>query len=339
MNLLERKPAGRLALFIAVLLSNCSGGGGGESDAGLSADVPADVPAVVCTREVEVRVNGEVHPVDIATLATQTVVIGGGEVQAIPLAGMIADDLLAPWSFDGKLSPDRVRMLFDYEVAPAEGSGAFLAPEVLARAWYVPDSGGIAFADAEPGPVDGLPACLRTVSLHRRFVVRREAASATVHLPDVASAAVTIETPAGPESAPPLSAFVETSGILGTDPFDAFDFVLIPPDRPDGVRFPYGHNHFESMHWSEAGQRTRSTDTTGDLEAPDGTKKYGGVASEGWSTVKALLYIDLVPRPDPAATVSVPGLGAYTDPASCLGCHVTGKNLVVPVSCSQCHPT
>ena len=323
----------RMAFVLAVAMPGCAGGGGRAGDAA-GAD---DHAPPTCGPAISVWIQGDVHAIAFDALPTRAVTVQGRDVLAVALTDVVSDAFVAPYSFDGMLTGDQVRSLYDYELAPAEGAGPVVPPETLSVAWYVPADRTVVFADAKSAPAGGVPAGLCDVRAHRRFVVRRDPAGATVHLEDLAAKAVDIVTPYGTEPGVPLTAIVDAAGVMPPDPATAFDYVLVPPDRPAGVRFPFGHKHFENMYWTEGGRRTRSTDSTGDLLGPDGTPKYGGVASAGWSTVKALLYIDLVARPDPAHEVSAPGVGVYTDPASCMGCHVEEGNLIVPVNCAQCH--
>jgi hypothetical protein len=208
-----------------------------------------------------------------------------------------------------------------------------LVPGALELAWFIPAEGVVVLSDATMAPPGWTPVAPCTVRALRRFVVRRDAASATVHLDDLAALVEPIPTSAGDTPAVPLGAVLDASGLLGQDPYASRDYVLIPPDVPAGVRFPWSHKHVESLFWGIDARKTLSTDTTGDL----GSGIYGGVANAGFSKVKALLYIDLVPAPDPAHVATAADGRQLTDPASCVGCHREAGAVAIPVGCSQCH--
>ena len=317
-------------LLLTVAGAGC-GGGSNSADAG--------VPDGLCGATAHVVIEGDDVAVDLTALATEPVTIDGRAVQGVALTTIVSDTIVAAWSYGGMLTGDQTRALYDWEVALDDGPGQVIAPEALAAAaaWYVPADGTVAFSDASLAPAGWVPVAPCTVRALRRFVVRRDASSATVHLDDLAAQVESIPTSTGDAPAVALAAIVDAAGLLGQDPRGSRDYVLIPPDVPEGVKFPWAHKHLESLYWGTTARKTISTDTTGDLDGPGGQPIYGGVASAGFSTVKALLYIDMVPDPDPAHVATAAGGRELTDPASCVACHVENGVVRIPVTCSQCH--
>jgi hypothetical protein len=322
------RPRSWFPLFVVLALAAGCGGGPVAADSG---------PPATCAAGAHVLIESDDVAVDLDALATQPVTVAGVEVLAVPLTSVVSDEIVAAWSYNGMLSGDETRALYDWEIAAGDGPGQVIPSESLPSAWFVPADGAVAFSDAAFAPDGWAPVAPCHVRALRRFIVRGVGTTATVYLDDLAAQVETITTSAGAEEAVSIRAIVDASGMLGQDPPGSRDYMLVPPDVPAGVRFPWAHNHVERLYWGTAARKTLSTDTTGDLDAPGGGPIYGGVANAGFSRVKALLYISLMPAPDPAHVATAAGGRQLTDPASCVGCHLENGSVPIPVTCSQCH--
>jgi hypothetical protein len=309
-----------LSLLLLLAAAGCCGG---------STAADAGVPDGACGTTAHVFIEDDDVAVDLTTLPTQSVAIDGRTVEAVPLTSIVSDEIVNAWSYSGMLTADQTRSLYDWQI----GSNPPITPEQLAGVWYIPAYGDASFNDVSHAPLGWVPVAPCAVRARRRFVVRRDTESATVHLDDLAAQVESISTSTGDTPAVPLAAILDAAGLLGGDPYGAYDYVLIPPDVPSGVRFPWAHQHVENLYWGTTARKTLSTDTTGDL----GGGIYGGVANAGFSKVKGLLTITMVPAPDPAHTATAAGGRQLTDPASCVGCHLENGGVAIPVSCSQCH--
>jgi hypothetical protein len=313
---------------LAIALAGCGGGSTSAADSG---------PPATCGAGAHVLVEGDDVVVDLDALPTQAATIDGQPVQAVPFAAIVSDEIVAAWSYDGMLTADETRSLYDWEIAADERPGHVLPPELLAAVWFIPAYGVMSFNDVSHAPSGWVPVAPCRIRALRRFVVQDGDTTATVHLDDLAAQVETITTSQGAEEGVALRAIVDASGLLGSDPPGSRDYVLTPPDVPTGVRFPWSHGHVERLYWGLAARKTLSTDTTGDLEAPGGGATYGGVANAGFSRVKALLSISLEPAPEPGHVATAAGGRQLTDPATCVGCHLENGGVAIPVTCSQCH--
>lgn len=291
-----------------------------------------------CETGVNVWIQGRVFHVPFDELVPRPLTIDGSEVAAVPLGEVVSDAIAGLFSFDGFLTPAHVRALYDYELAPATGEGPLVTAEALLAGAYVPATRAVGFTAPALAPAGGVPEGLCHVRAERRFVVRRDGADTTIYLADLAAEQVPTPILDGTVDALPVGAIVTAAGVLTAgETLSSFDYNLAAVDYPMGVRFPWGHAHLSALRWWDAAGKTVSTDVTGDLEDADGVARYGGVSQSGWSSVKALLVVELLPNPDPAATVTAPGVGSLTDPATCVGCHTKRGTVQIPVSCTQCH--
>ena len=304
---------------------------------------PADATGPVtgegsCDEGLNVWIQTDVYHLSFDGLQTQPKVLAEQMFDAVPMTDILSDAILGRYSFDGFLVPDDVRALYDFELAPVNGDSAQIDSELLESAWYVPATGDVYFDLPAPFPAAPLVSdALCHVRALRRFLVARDGTEQTVYLRDLATQTETIDTPDGEGDAVSLTAIVEEAGVLAGDAAGGFDYQLIPSDYPGGVRFPWGHGHLSRLYWWDEGLKTVSTDTAGDLLDDVGTASFGGVADSGWSSVKALLRIELLPSPDPENAAIARGGLELTDPASCNGCHAKRGDVIIPVSCDQCH--
>ncbi len=291
-----------------------------------------------CAEGYNVTIEGETYHVALDALTEKPLDIGGETVGAVPLGDIVSDAILGLFAYDGFLSADQVRVLYDYELAAEDGAAALvLTPEWLATAASVPGDRSLVFTAAAVDPPETPLSGLCHIRALRRFVVSNGADAVVLHATDLDERRVSIETFEGPTVALPLGEIVAASGLVtGLDALAGHDLRLIPSDLPEGVLFPWGHGHAESLYWRADVRKTVSSDTQGDLLDAAGEASFGGVAKLGWTAMKALREIGLSPAPDPEHTRVVGDL-TLTDPDSCTGCHVKHGELRIPVRCEQCH--
>ncbi len=298
-----------------------------------------------CAEGFNLKVEGEQFFLPMAEMTPELVTLDGAEVEALPVAALLPDAVLERYGFDGSFSPAQQRVLYDLRLGPEDGPGEVLTAEQAANAWLGVDDRSVAYgADLPVGPeVAGV---CQVEALRRMRLVRRgegdEVQTVTLRLEDLPSHEIT--TPHGEQMpAYDFRDMVLASGLLaqGEGPSD-FDYSMLASDlldRPEwAVRFPWGHGHLEKLRYVPPLLRTLSLDSEADLQDEGGTTPYGGLQGHGgWSSIKVLYEIELLPSPDPDHTVDGPD-GPYTDPASCSGCHVKRETVEIPVRCEQCHP-
>jgi hypothetical protein len=292
-----------------------------------------------CDQGINLAVEGKPYFVPLTVLPRAMIEVDGAQQEAIALTELLPASVLEPYGFGGTFPAPQLRLLYDLRLAGDQSGAASItiAPESMASGYLLAGSRSVYLRDA-PQSGRGVRVC--RVDALRRLLVTRGAVTKTVHVADLPTEPY-VE-PGVQTVAVTFKDLITASGLLAqSEKLTQFDYRLVPVDymdkRDSAVRFVWNHAHLVSLRWVPSLQRTRSLDTTGDLKSSSGVASYHGVASAGWASVKLLLEVVMDPAPDPAHTVTGPD-GPLTDPASCAGCHKAGSGVVIPVSCSQCHP-
>ena len=317
------------SVLVALLVASCDG----TSDPGpIYTEIQQGQGP--CDQGVNLSIEGKQYFVPLTVLPRTAVAIDGAQREAIVLTELLPASLLQPYSFDGKFTTAQLRALYDCRLS-AEAGGAELtvAPGSMESGHLLVHGRSVHLAEAGAQKVDGV--C--RVEALRRMLVTRGTVSKVVHVADLPTEPYVDQ--GSQTTAVTFKDIVGASGQLAANETPTqFDYRVVSVDyldrRDKAVRFPWGHHHLIDLRWVGAIARTKSIDTTGDLKpgAP-----YNGVASSGWSSAKHVLEVIMDAAPDPAHTVTGPD-GPLTDPATCDGCHRVGGGVVIPVTCTQCHP-